>query len=105
MSELLTSYLHTSYLVLPLLAALWGMVALRTMQLYQPELALVRRSVREILVVRSVGRPWWRRMYDEWLLAGKEWHMPTIHGLSANRGLTPKLSGLGRTISATKRMC
>jgi hypothetical protein len=63
MTALLTAYLQHSYLVLPLLAALWGMVALRTVQVWQPELAYAR----EVLVCRSVGRSVWRRAYDRWV--------------------------------------
>lgn len=48
---------------MPILYILWGMVALRVMQLYRPELAYVRES----LVVRSVGRSVWRRAYDRWM--------------------------------------
>ena len=57
------SYMHVAYLVLPLLAALWGMVFLKSVQVYRPELAYIRES----FVVRSVGRSVWRRMYDQWL--------------------------------------
>jgi hypothetical protein len=63
MSAMLTAYTHVAYLVLPLLAALWGMVFLRNIQMWRPELAYVR----EAFVVRSVGRPLWRRAYDKWL--------------------------------------
>jgi hypothetical protein len=57
------NYQHVSYLVLPLLAAIRGMVVLKSVQVYRPELAYIR----EAFVVRSAGRSVWRRFYDSWL--------------------------------------
>lgn len=62
MPALTTAQFYYLFVMLALMA-LWGMVALRAVQAYQPELAYVRKS----LVCSTVGRPVWRRAYDRWL--------------------------------------
>lgn len=70
---LLAVYQHHTFLLLPFIAALWGMALLRTLQVYevaalvagvQQGIAGRGRSLREAYVAATVGRPWWQRLYD-----------------------------------------
>ncbi len=61
MLALLATYQHTSMVILPLLGILWGMVYMR----WRQESKLVPAVyMYEAFIVRRVGRPLWKRMYQ-----------------------------------------